>query len=139
MDTAAGEPLLVRVTSGNGQPSAALYSLRVQYLDEPTETAARRTCRRFPTDITATGASDPVTAATNTVYLIDTRRFTQTYGEDATVEVRAALEEPHATAGTSAPARSQGAVLSVDEDPAVRAARAALDANPCSMTGARAR
>ena len=137
MDAAAGQPLLVRVTSGNGLPSTALYSLRVRYVDEPGESACPAYEPAFPTDITATGASDPVTGVTNTIYLFDTRRFTQTYGEEATVQVRAALlgltNTGHVGTGTV-----QGAVLSVDEDAAVRAARAALDANPCSMQARRA-
>ncbi len=91
--------------------------------------AVRARCRRTsPRPARATRS----TAATNTVYLFDTRRFTQTYGEEATVQVRAALDAltdtGHVGAGTVAGRRAVGR-----RRPAVRAARAALDANPCSM------
>ena len=36
-DAAAGEQMMLRVTSGNGQSSASLYSLRARYIEEPAE------------------------------------------------------------------------------------------------------
>ncbi len=129
-------PLLVRVTSGSGRPSDALYSLRVQYVDEPAE----QVCASWePTqnhDPGIYGTSDIVTASTNTVYVVDTKRFGDTHGAAAAQDLRSALRsvDGKGAVGTGA---VQSAVLSVDEDASaggVREARSALDANPCSMS-----
>jgi hypothetical protein len=127
---AASEPLLVRVTSGNGQPTSSLYSLRVRYVEEPVE----QSCTPWTAPPGADGqigTSDPVTATTNTIYLMDTERFGDTHGAEAAQAVLDALSELDGIAGV------QGAVLSVDASPLVRQAREALDANPCSMAARR--
>ncbi|MEU1971523.1 hypothetical protein ABZ477_07695 [Microbacterium sp. NPDC019599] len=124
-----GDTLVLRVTSGNGNPSSSLYSLRVRYLPEPAET----TCLPYaPPQVGVQGTNDPVTDATNTLYLLDTQRYGERYGAAAAESVRASLASLTGT-GTVGAGTVQGAVLSVDSDPDVRAARAALDANPCSM------
>ncbi len=131
-ETATSEPLLVRVTSGNGQPSAALYSLRVQYLDGPAPTVCAPWSAPRPDEPAQIGTSDVVTDATNTVFLVDTLRFSQTHGSAEAEAVRAALTSLTGE-GVVGDSTVQAAVLSVDASPAVRSARTALDANPCSM------
>lgn len=127
-----GQPLMVRVTSGNGEPSSSLYSLRVQYVDETPEVHCSPWTPAQTADPGQVGASDAVTASTNTVYLFDQQRYGDTYGAAAAGQVRAALSsltgKGHVGAGAVA-----GAVLTVDSDPAVQSARATLDENPCSM------
>ncbi|MDY0908356.1 hypothetical protein SOM19_02560, partial [Microbacterium sp. CFBP9034] len=132
-DAAAGEQLLVRVTSGNGEASSSLYSLRVRLVDEAVET----TCTPWTLPVGANGAvgaSQSVTGDTNTIYLFDQKRFGDTYGASAAQEVRAALEGLDSPAGATDSAFVRGAVLSIDSDSGVATARAALDANPCSMS-----
>ncbi|GEM_PF-6722984 len=132
MDAAPGEPLLVRVTSGNGDPSAALYSLRVQYVQEQAERQCTSWSAAQAADPGIQGSSDPVTGTTNTVYLFDQQRYGDTYGATAAAAVRGALATLTGTGhvGTGA---VDGAVLALDSSPEVVAARTALDGNPCSM------
>ncbi|MFE7845796.1 hypothetical protein ACFUTX_11470 [Microbacterium sp. NPDC057407] len=82
-------------------------------------------------------ASDPVTDATNTVFVVDTSRFRAIHGFDAAEEVIAAIRALDGSGSVSGDAVA-GAILSVDSDPAVAAARTALDAQPCSVSGRRA-
>ncbi|WP_243075396.1 hypothetical protein [Microbacterium sp. SS28] len=132
-DAAPGDQLLVRVTSGNGTPSAALYSLRVQYVDEAPEVHCTPWKAAVTDDPGVEGVSDPVTDTTNTIFLFDAKRYGDTYGAAAADEVRDALVsltgDGHVGTGPV-----DGAVLAIDSSPGVVAARAALDANPCSMT-----
>ncbi|MGL4254959.1 MAG: hypothetical protein ACRCSL_01420, partial [Microbacterium sp.] len=124
-DVPAGEQLLLRVTSGNGKASASLYSLRARYIPEPREQVCGAWVAPQTADPGAIGTSDDVTAATNTVYVFDSRRFGDTYGAAAATEVRAALASLTGTGhvdGTTV----NGAVLSVDADAGVQAARATL-------------
>ncbi|MGN6218955.1 MAG: hypothetical protein ACTHNQ_05585 [Microbacterium sp.] len=132
MDAAPGEPLLVRVTSGNGDPSAALYSLRVQYVQEEAERQCTSWSPAQAADPGIQGSSDPITDTTNTVYLFDQKRYGDTYGATAAAAVRDALATLTGTGhvGTGA---VDGAVLALDSSPEVVAARTALDGNPCSM------
>ncbi|MET0448300.1 MAG: hypothetical protein ABW004_07830 [Aeromicrobium sp.] len=129
-------PMLLRVTSGNGRPSDTLYSLRVQYIDEPAEQVCAPWTAPQTADPGTFGTSDVVAAATNTVYVVDTKRFGDTHGAAAAASLRTALRSVDGT-GTVGAGSVQSAVLSVDEDASaggVRAARAALDENPCSMS-----
>ena len=133
---------LVRVTSGNGLASSQPYSLRAAYLPEPPE----QRCAPWlpPLDVEPQNpdnpwpfvVSDPVGAATNTLYLIDTTRFRLTHGLQATDEVVAAIRALDGT-GAVGDGTISGAILSIDTDPAVVAARAALDQEPCSMSARR--
>ncbi|GAA1975355.1 hypothetical protein [Microbacterium pumilum] len=132
-DAAAGEQLLVRVASGNGRPSSTMYSLRVQYLDEPVETVCTPWTPAFQTDPSSVPVSDPLTDATNTIYLVDTGRYDATFGPGATDQAKLALASLSGT-GEVGGSTVQGAVLSVDASPGVVAARAASDQNPCSMS-----
>ena len=131
-DQPAGGVMLVRVTSGNGQPSSSLYSLRVQYLDEPPEPVCAPWTPAQTTDPGVVGTSDAVTDATNTVYLLDTQRMGDTWGSAAVENVRTALVGLDGEGAADA-AKVSGAVLSIDASDQVRAARAVLDTNPCSM------
>lgn len=133
-DAAPGEELLVRVTSGNGEPSSALYSLRARYIDEAAET----TCASWqPTGTGVVGVSDAVTAETNTIYVFDQERYGERYGAQAAADVRDALASMNGT-GHVGGVGVQGAVLSIDSSAAVQAARGTLDDNPCSMSARRA-
>ncbi|GAA5209610.1 PD40 domain-containing protein [Microbacterium kyungheense] len=129
VDTAPGEQLMVRVTSGNGMPSSSLYSLRVRYVDDSDET-------RCPgvdaPDMGEPGQSDPVTATTNTLYIFDATRYAQEYGWEGSDAVREALASMNGVG--AAGSEVDGAILSVDSDPAVRAARTAYNQNPCSLS-----
>ncbi|MCH6231664.1 hypothetical protein MK786_13010 [Microbacterium sp. CFH 31415] len=133
---------LVRVTSGNGLAGSQLYSLRATYLPEPPEQrcapwlAPLDVEPQNPDDPWPFVVSDPVGAATNTLYLIDTTRFRLTHGLQATDEVIAAIRALDGT-GTVGDATISGAILSIDTDPAVVAARAALDQEPCSLSARR--
>jgi len=128
VDAAPGQQLMVRVASGNGMPSTSLYSLRVRYVDDAVE--SRCTAVNAP-DMGEPGVSDTVTGTTNTLYLFDATRYAQEYGWDGSDAVRDALESMDG-AGASGQ-EVDGAVLSVDADPGVRAARATYNANPCSL------
>lgn len=131
-DAAAGENLLVRVSSGNGLASSELYSLRVRYVDEPSEIVCTPWAPTIPGLPTEASVSDVVTDETNTIYLFDQARFRDTYGVEETATVRAALAR---LTGDGAQGDDVvGAVLAIDSDPGVAAARSILDANPCSMT-----
>ncbi|MHC2999870.1 hypothetical protein [Microbacterium sp. HJ5] len=143
-DAADGaENWLVRVTSGNGLASSQLYSLRARYVPEQPE--QRCAPWQAPLDVELEDpfepwpavTSDPVGSGTNTIYLTDTSRFRAMYGLEATDEVTAAIRALDGT-GAVGDATVQGAILSIDTDPAVAAARAALDQQPCSMTARRA-
>ncbi|GAA5196265.1 hypothetical protein [Microbacterium jejuense] len=129
VDTAPGEQLVVRVTSGNGMPSSSLYSLRVRYLDDTDETVC--TAVTAP-DMGEPGQSDAVTGTTNTLYLFDATRYAQTYGWDGADAVREALASMNGVGPSGQ--EVDGAVLSVDSDAAVRAARTAYNQNPCSLS-----
>ncbi len=131
-DAAAGEKLLVRVASGNGEPSSTMYSLRVQYLDEPVETVCAPYAPVFENDPAPVPVSDPVTDVTNTIYLIDTQRYDATFGPGASDVARTALTGL-TDAGQVGDSTVQGAVLSVDASETVAAARLELDKNPCSL------
>ncbi|MET0734987.1 MAG: hypothetical protein ABWY55_04995 [Microbacterium sp.] len=131
-DALNGQNLLVRVTSGNGKPSAELYSLRVSYVDEAAETV----CTSRPLATGAIGTSDPVTDDTNTIYVLDSQRYAQTYGEQGLADVREALSTLTGT-GRVGTGTVQGAVISVDASQEVRDMRDILDANPCSMEARR--
>ncbi|GAA1995801.1 hypothetical protein [Microbacterium ulmi] len=135
-DAAAGERLLVRVASGDGRASSSMYSLRVQYIAEPVESVCSPWVPVPAEQAGRIGVSDPVTDDTNTVYLMDTQRYGDTYGADGADAVREALEELTGT-GRVDESTVQGAVLSVDADDRVRAARSILDQNPCSMQARR--
>lgn len=132
-DAAAGQPMLVRVTSGNGQRTTSLYSIRAHYVPEAPEQVCLPYAPAQTADPGVVGTSDPVTADTNTVYLFDQKRYGDAYGSAAATEVLDALHsmtgKGHVGSGTV-----QGAVLSIDSDPGVASARTALDANPCSMS-----
>ncbi|MHC2999866.1 hypothetical protein [Microbacterium sp. HJ5] len=132
-----GEQMLLRVTSGNGKASSSLYSLRARYVPEPREQVCGAWAPPQTDDPGVTGASDPVTATTNTVYVMDTRRFGDIHGAAGAAQVRAALASLTGS-GEAGGGAVDGAVLSVDADPGVQAARASLDANPCSMSARRA-
>lgn len=132
-DQPGGGDMLVRVTSGNGLPSSSLYSLRVQYMDEPPEPVCAPWAPAQTTDPGVVGTSDAVTDATNTVYLMDTKRLGDTWGSARAADIRTALLGLDGKGAADA-GKVSGAVLSVDASDAVRAARDALDANPCSMT-----
>jgi hypothetical protein len=136
-DVAVGEQMLLRVTSGNGRASSSLYSLRARYIDEPAEQVCTPWAAPQSADPGVVGTSDAVTATTNTVYVFDTRRFGDIHGAAAADQVRAALGTLTGT-GHVGGAAVDGAVLSVDADASVQAARVALDANPCSMAARRA-
>ena len=129
VDTAPGEQLVVRVTSGNGMPSSSLYSLRVRYLDDTDETVC--TAVSAP-DMGEPGQSDAVTGTTNTLYLFDATRYAQTYGWEGADAVREALASM--TGAGPSGQEVDGAVLSIDSDAAVRAARTAYNQNPCSLS-----
>ncbi|QIG39261.1 hypothetical protein G5T42_06975 [Microbacterium sp. 4R-513] len=131
-DAAPGDQLLVRVTSGNRLPSASLYSLRVQYLDEPAEAQCTAWTPRQTADPGVEGVSDPVTPTTNTIYLFDEKRYGDTYGAASARDVRDALVSLTGD-GHVGDGAVDGAVLAIDSSPAVQAARASVDANPCSM------
>lgn len=132
-DAAPGQPMMLRVTSGNGLSSSSLYSLRVRYIDEAPETVCIAWTPSQTADPGVVGTSDPVTASTNTIYLFDAKRFGDTHGAAQAALVRAALGTMTGTGRVGA-GSVDGAVLSIDAAPAVQAARAALDANPCSMS-----
>ncbi|WP_127473414.1 hypothetical protein [Microbacterium sulfonylureivorans] len=134
---APGEQMLLRVTSGNGKAGTSLYSLRARYVDEPLERRCAPWVAPQTADPGVVGVSDAVTASTNTVYLVDTRRFGDTHGAAAATQVRAALTSLTGT-GHVGDGAVDGAVLSVDADLGVQAARTTLDANPCSMSARRA-
>lgn len=85
-----------------------------------------------PDEVAPEIESDPVTRATNTVFVMDTARFRATHGLEATEEVTAAIRALDGT-GSVGDGTVKGAILSVDTDPAVAAARTALDAQPCSV------
>lgn len=85
-----------------------------------------------PEEVVPEIESDPVTRATNTVFVMDTARFRATHGLEATEEVTAAIRALDGT-GAVGDGTVKGAILSVDTDPAVAAARTALDAQPCSV------
>lgn len=122
--------MLLRVSSGNGQPSSSLYSVRVRYLDEPTDVVCPGWEPASPDVVT--GISDPIDADTNTIFVIDTARFAATNGAAATSEVLTAIAALEGTG--AAGSEVHPAVISVDTDPAVAAARGTLDENPCSMS-----
>jgi hypothetical protein len=131
-DAADGRPLLVRVTSGNGQPSAAMYSLRVRYLDEAAEQVCPAWAPAVP-GAAVTPTSDPVTAQTNTLYVIDEARYAATYGEAGLATALAALDDLDGR-GVVGDATISGALIAVDASAAVAAARTTLDGNPCSVS-----
>lgn len=122
--------MLLRVSSGNGQPSSALYSVRVRYLDEPADVVCPGWEATTPDVVT--GASDPIEANTNTLFVIDTARFAATHGAAATGDVLAAIAALDGSG--AAGSEVHPAVISVDADASVAAARDTLDDNPCSMT-----
>ena len=128
-DAAPGQTLSIHVTSGNGQPSSSLYSLRVQYIDEPVGPVCARWTPAQTADPGVVGTSDLVTATTNTIYVMDTKRFGDTWGSAGAASVRAALKKLEGTGVVPV----HGAVISVDADLAVQTARATLDADPCDM------
>ena len=115
------------MTSGNGDPSAGLYALRVQYLDEPKGPMAG-VAPQQKADPGLIGASDALTDDTNTIYVMDTQRFGDTWGAAQAGAVRTALASLNGVNGVS------GAVISVDGSETVRAARDFLDKDPCSMS-----
>ncbi|WP_404429346.1 hypothetical protein LG299_08910 [Microbacterium lacus] len=124
--------MLLRVSSGNGQPSSSLYSVRVRYLDEPAEVActpwAPQTADLMP------GQTSPIGDDTNTLFIIDTQRFASTHGATATNDVLAAIAQLEGKGAIGSQVR--GAVISVDASPEVNAARSGAegaDAYPCSM------
>ncbi len=132
-DATAGSPMLVRVTSGNRQPSSSLYSLRVQYIDEAPEVQCTPWTPPQTADPGTLGVSDPVSAVTNTVFLFDEQRYGDAYGAAEAARVRESLVSLTGD-GHVGSERVDGAVLAIDTSPAVQAARAELDGNPCSMT-----
>ncbi|MFH8251317.1 hypothetical protein ACH3VR_13175 [Microbacterium sp. B2969] len=132
-DAAPGQQMLVRVTSGNHQPSSALYSLRVQYLDETPEVQCTPWAPAQTDDPGVTGFNDDITDTTNTLYLFDAKRYGDTYGAGESDRVRDALVTLTGDGHVGAD-RVDGAVLSIDTDPDVETARSALDGNPCSMS-----
>ena len=109
-----------------------MYSLRVRYIDEPVETVCAPWTPAVAPDIASIAFSDPVTDETNTIYIADTARYDATYGVGATDAVRAETFKLNGTGDVDG-RTIQGAMLSVDDDERVSAARAALDVNPCSM------
>ncbi|MBP1079257.1 fructose-specific component phosphotransferase system IIB-like protein [Microbacterium terrae] len=137
----SSETWLVRVTSGNGEAGRQLYSLRVSYEDEPPE----QTCAPYSPAFTDDGTWPDqvvddvtgITAATDTLYLTDVTRMRELYGVEATEEVDLAVRAVDAWSGLD-DIGVDGAIVSVDADPAVQAARAQLDDNPCSMSDRRA-
>ncbi|WP_127473410.1 PD40 domain-containing protein [Microbacterium sulfonylureivorans] len=131
---------LVRVTSGTGEAGRQLYSLRATYEDEAAEQSCLPFTPAFELDPTwqpplvdeVTG----VTAATNTLYLTDVTRMRQLYGKTATDDVETALRVVDAWSELN-DIGVDGALVSVDADPAVQAARAVVDQNPCAMSARR--
>ncbi|MBD3942151.1 hypothetical protein IF188_10625 [Microbacterium sp. NEAU-LLC] len=130
IETTPGQPLTIRVTSSDGQPSRALYSLRVQYVDEPGGPMCAPWQAPQTADPGVVGTSDDITAETDTVYVTDTQRFGDLWTAQGANDVRAALGSLDGTGATPV----HGAVLSVDASPEVRAARTQLDQDPCDMS-----
>ncbi|HEX5856864.1 MAG TPA: hypothetical protein VFY91_02015 [Microbacterium sp.] len=130
-DAAADDEMLLRVTSGNGVSSSSLYSLRATYIEEPAEVVCTPSAPASPSPLVP--VSDAITEDTNTIYLMDSRRFDDTHGAGRAAEVRTRLDGLDGT-GFVGSGAVDGAVLSVDADEDVRAARGILDQNPCSMT-----
>ncbi len=135
-DAASGEQLLVRVTSGNGLASSAMYSLRVRYVEEAPVTVCSPTVWHEPRETVPVGVSDGIGDTTNTVYLVDSQRYLDTYGPQALTDLRTSLTSLTGT-GQVGDTTVQGAVISVDESQAVRDMRDIVDANPCSMEARR--
>lgn len=77
--------------------------------------------------------SDAVTAASNTVFVTDFGRMRDLYGAEDVDEVLTSIRALDGV-GAVGEGSVKGAVLTVDGDPRVVAARAALDADPCSVT-----
>ncbi|MEU1971520.1 hypothetical protein ABZ477_07680 [Microbacterium sp. NPDC019599] len=139
-DAAQDDQLMIRVASGSGAPSESLYSLRVSYVrDAPEKQCTPWTppATADPADPGIIGFTDVVTPDTNTIYLFDEKRYGDTYGAAQAAAVRSALRVQLDGEGKPGSTVS-GAVLSIDDSEAVRAARTTLDANPCSLEARRA-
>ena len=134
VDTAGGgADMLLRVTSGNGISSSSLYSLRVQYIDEPTGPSC--TPWTAPNGDTATvgltGDTHALDDQTNTLYLLDAGRFDDTWGAGSAQTV---ADKLYALDAVASAAPVHGLVVTVDTDLAVQTARGRLDADPCDMS-----
>ncbi|KRB36741.1 PD40 domain-containing protein [Microbacterium sp. Root180] len=81
--------------------------------------------------------SDAVTATTNTVFVTDAIRMRDLHGQDGVDEVIAAIRALDGV-GEVGDGPVKGAVLTVDGDAGVVAARAVLDADPCSVSARQA-
>lgn len=83
-------------------------------------------------EASAMPTSDEVTASTNTVFITDFARMRDLHGREGVDEVLASIRALDGV-GAVGDGAVKGAVLTVDADPGVIAARAALDADPCSL------
>nr|BFF09908.1 hypothetical protein GCM10025699_12110 [Microbacterium flavescens] len=136
-----GERWLVRVTSGTGEAGRQLYSLRAAYEDEAPE----QSCLPFEPAVPLDPEWPPpliddvmgVSAETNTLYLTDVTRMRQLYGKEGADAVENELRLVDAWSDLNE-IGVDGALVTVDADPAVQEARAIADQNPCSMPARRA-
>ncbi len=123
-------PVGALVDGYNGDHSADPYTLRVQIVKPPQLPACP--ARTFASPSATVGtlpASIP--ADTQTLFLLNSEATGRTYGQAAADGLKARLDT-----FVAAHPELKAAVLSVDGDPAVRAAKAAWDAAPCSIPAA---
>ncbi|HWJ83711.1 MAG TPA: PKD domain-containing protein [Nocardioides sp.] len=131
--------VLVRVSSA-GRTSSLPYTLRWLYVDEPTEQKCPPVTFPFP-DTTTGGSLPPsLPTGTNTVFLVDARRMSQTFGDLDTNSVLNNIGGLHGKYGIKSQVIPITGADSGDKHKtsAVVAARARFDQDPCSVSAANA-
>jgi CSLREA domain-containing protein len=129
--------ITIEISGYNGSHSDRPAVLSVKQTPPPPLPACG--ARRFPFDADPYGGADEsfgtlpasLPAATQTLLLVARNRMGDMYGTAATAPLLALLD-PANTVGIAASPLVAGQTLNVEADPAVRAAFAAWDAQPCA-------
>jgi hypothetical protein len=145
------QDLLVRISSPDGKPLTQPYALRYLYVDEPVE----QNCPSYtpPNSLSLPSVVPPtLLPGTNTIFLVDPKRMTEQYG--LIPDLNQLLQLPtlagqvvlNSLANLDGEFGVHSAVIPITgldltglhPTSGVVAARAALDANPCSVSAANA-
>ncbi len=125
-------PVGALVAGYNGDHSDDPYTLRVQIVKPPQLPACpARTFANPSATVGTLPSPSSIPADTETLFLLNSEATGRTYGQSAADALRVRID-----AFVTAHPELKATVLAVDGDPAVRAAKAAWDAAPCSVPAA---
>jgi hypothetical protein len=126
-------PVKIVVDGYNGAHNEDAYTLRVKVITPPQLPACPARTYAFPTVTNQGALPASIPAGTQNLFIVNFGAMAKTYGLTAANNLMTKLNLVASFAGSAGVPAVHGAVLQVDGDAAVRTAKAAWDASPCSI------